>query len=119
MEGLLLGRRAEGWRTCPAGELGGRRECGAVLGPPVPLAGMSPKHPPSPPSSCFLRVREGFSAMGSAVRNVCLLPEAAPTTGVCGTRMRCGKALLVSSACVTVAESPATPGRVPRWSVPR
>ena len=56
------------------------------------------------PSLCFLRVRDGLGFRGNAVRTVCLLLEAARTEGSCDTRMICGRARPVSSACATVAK---------------
>lgn len=51
-----------------------------------------------------LRVKEGLSATGNAVRTVCLPLEAARTVGSCDTRMKCGRAPPVSSARVTVGK---------------
>lgn len=53
---------------------------------------------------CFSRVKAEPGIMGSAVRNVCLLPEVAHPVGSCGTRMKCGRARPVSSAFVTRAK---------------
>lgn len=68
---------------------------------------------------CSFRVRAGRGVPGNAVRNACLLREAAHRPGSCATRMKCGRARPASSACATVARWPAGPGSVPGWSAPR
>lgn len=65
------------------------------------------------------RGRGRCSALGSAVRSVCLPKGAACMAALSGTMGRCGTAPTVTSACARRGKSPARQLSVPKWSVPR